>query len=605
MGGSLAQLPAAALAPAVESRLGPGSAKSLFLLAPFLAVLAADAAAARAAGLLGASRRACGWALLLAALGSPLAAYAASDFTEALQAAALGGLFVFALSSSADGAAGGEPARERRAAVAAGFCAGAALLLKSSLLLPAAFLLLPLVLPRGGSGRRLLAALAGSLLPAGAWLAFELARFGRPFASYGGESFSHPVWDGLWRLLAGPERGLLVFFPATVLAVAAVVSAAAAVAAARAPGTAAADRPRGEEGPGPSSRVALLATPLLAFLALLVPSAAWWAWHGAGGWGPRFLVPAVPLLAPLAALVLDRVPPAAARAFLGLSILLNLPPLLLHPAIVDVYVANCREPVPSERLLRTIPPLARHPAPGGPAGRFTVSPDNVLATVPSAAPHVVTPWLLRVSLTGDAADRARRLALPPWIEEAPQIVPRYLPVPPLLVDVLAPPPRLGFLGRSLLSPDAGPGASPAWTSALEDQVFRAFQLSRPETALHLATRLREVRPDGMSDALVLESLRLLGRGEEALRLFQGLPEERRTSPEVLLVRALFARATGDLGGAVQALAAAARSLPGTPAERAVTAGLPPAEWPSSLDALLRIDREGVVPGAPALGAVPP
>ena len=58
-------------------------------------------------------------------------------------------------------------------------------------------------------------------MPAAVWLWFELDRFGRPLASYGGEGFTHPFIDGAWRLLIGPNRGLLLYFPALALAVAA------------------------------------------------------------------------------------------------------------------------------------------------------------------------------------------------------------------------------------------------------------------------------------------------------------------------------------------------------------------------------------------------
>ena len=53
LGASVAQVPAALLAPLVERRLGPGTSQPLFLLAPFLAVLLAAGAAGSVARLAG------------------------------------------------------------------------------------------------------------------------------------------------------------------------------------------------------------------------------------------------------------------------------------------------------------------------------------------------------------------------------------------------------------------------------------------------------------------------------------------------------------------------------------------------------------------------
>ena len=104
------------------------------------------------------------------------------------------------------------------------------------------------------------------------WLAFEIVRFGRPFASYSGEPFSHALLDGLWRLTVGPNKGLFLYFPLSLLGVWGFVRLARARRA--------------------------LAFALAGFsVFLLVTTAAWWSWDGASGWGPRLLVPLVPLLA--------------------------------------------------------------------------------------------------------------------------------------------------------------------------------------------------------------------------------------------------------------------------------------------------------------------
>ena len=140
LGMSVAQVPAAALAPSFESAFGPGGSQSLFLLAPILFGLLAAGAAGRAARLLGAGERGQAIAVLLASLGSPLGGYFASDLSEPLQAACLAGAFVAALESRR------QETRRRSVAwaVVGGLCAGAAVLTKSNLVAVAPFALLPL-----------------------------------------------------------------------------------------------------------------------------------------------------------------------------------------------------------------------------------------------------------------------------------------------------------------------------------------------------------------------------------------------------------------------------------------------------------------------------
>ena len=82
----------------------------------------------------------------------------------------------------------------------------------------------------------------------------------------------------------------------------------------------------------------------LAAAAVWVPTAAmvaiaapYWGWHGMEGWGPRLIVPSVALLAPLAAVSLSRWPARWLWAFLALSVVLNLAPLIQHPTPVDKF----------------------------------------------------------------------------------------------------------------------------------------------------------------------------------------------------------------------------------------------------------------------------
>ena len=102
--------------------------------------------------------------------------------------------------------------------------------------------------------------------------------FGIHGAQYQGvtpaQGFSHPLGSGLYGLLLSPGRGLLLYVP---LVLPALVAA-----------------------PWAWRRSALVAGLCLGMLALrVVFYAKWFSWQGAWAWGPRFLVPAMPLLAPL------------------------------------------------------------------------------------------------------------------------------------------------------------------------------------------------------------------------------------------------------------------------------------------------------------------
>ena len=566
MGMSFAQVPASFAAPWVEKALGPGRSGPLFLLAPFCLALLAAWLSGRAARLLGAGDRGASLAILLTGLGSPLGSYAAWSFSETLQAAALAGAFAAALWA----ARSASPRAELGLALAAGLAAGTAILTKSSLLAAAPLCLLPLVVRKegGGIGRRLAAAVVGAAVPLGAWLAFEIVRFGSPLTSYGGEGFTHPLLDGLWRLVVGPNKGLVLYFPAFVVALAVVVRSLRAAAPPR----------QGD----PRSLAA--ASALLVFGSLLGTSAAWWSWHGMGGWGPRLLVPAVPILAAFAALGLEgRL--RLSRLVVAVSVLLNLPPLLVHPSLVETYMGNM-QPVPlgaGER--KEWPDLGLETGPGGEA---MAPPIDVLATVPTASGHVVYPWFFTLGFERDLSPLCRRLEAPPWISSRPDLGPRLIPVPPEIAREFVRPARWNFLGRSFLEePERSPHRNGGiYLEALADQVRRAHRTGRLERGLALAEKRSELARAGVDDPLVAESLRLLHRHEALLDLLARCgPLGNRVNPDTLVVAALLARDRGDEGAARKLLAWAASTgaFAGTPVERDLSAPL--AEWPPDLSSM--------------------
>ena len=205
MGMSLAQIPAAWMAPRIEARLGPGASQPLFLIVPLLCVCAAAAAAGWIALGLGLSAGGVAAAVLLTALGSPLGSYASLDLSEPLQSAALTLAVACALTMS-------HPNVTKRAALRCAFLAGPAADVAYSRN-PASG-----SPPRSrccrccegrarGARARILCALGGLAVPLAGWIHFEISRFGRLFASYGGEGFTHPLAGWILETARRSESG--------------------------------------------------------------------------------------------------------------------------------------------------------------------------------------------------------------------------------------------------------------------------------------------------------------------------------------------------------------------------------------------------------------
>ncbi|HEX6737433.1 MAG TPA: hypothetical protein VF310_04070 [Vicinamibacteria bacterium] len=563
MATSLLQVPAAWAAPRVEARLGPGRSQALFLLLPWLAVGVAAAAAGAIARRLGGGDLEVAAAVLLASLASPLGAYAQLEFSEPVQAAAL----ALALASAL--AAAQAPAPRAGLELAAGFCAGTAVLAKSSLAAVAPWTLLPLVVidpaARGRSGRALLRAAAGAAAPLACWAAFEQVRFGRLFGGYPDDRFTHPWWDGLWRLLAGPNRGLLLFWPALLLV---------------------AWNGRRHLAAMATPRARAFVGAALVFLAQLAVAAGYWGWHGMEGWGPRLVVAAIPLLAPFAAVGTGRV---ALGAAVALGALVNLPPLLQHPTPVATYVMNLAWPEVPDAEAGRYPFYATARSA---AGRPTVVPFAALEREPAAHPWRVYLWFWRTTQL-EGQPLADALARPPWIHARPDLVPAAA-WPPEVARQVAPPPRLGFLGRSL-----GGGGGPyarVYLEALLDQVVRAHQQGRITDALELSARRLRLDPDGEAGAWRLETLRRAGRASEAVGTLHALPVEARREPLVNVALALFDRDAGEERRARALLGSVASAFGDTPVARALQAPL--AEWPATLDEMTRAPRRDARVAAP-------
>ncbi|HEY3349488.1 MAG TPA: hypothetical protein VGM13_06930 [Thermoanaerobaculia bacterium] len=231
--------------------------------------------------------------------------------------------------------------------------------------------------------------------------------YGSFFATgYGDEMlrFTTPIGTGLFGLLLSPGRGLLLFAPVVVA---------------------------GVVGLRVAPRAALWLCAGAPLLHLLVV-ARWWSWEGGTAWGPRHLLPVLPLLAAPAALVAA----GAVRAAFVAGALVNLPGVLIAPGAWDGYAEALRPPAgvawPAAGPLRvsTIPSLA--PV----VGHAWLAARNV------GGVELSRPWLAGGVTEGGPPPDAAASVSPWWLRRAlglPAVSPM---VPRLLVRSAA-----GYLGR--------------------------------------------------------------------------------------------------------------------------------------------------------------
>ncbi|MBK9064252.1 MAG: hypothetical protein IPL89_13830 [Acidobacteria bacterium] len=550
MGPSLVRLPVAALGGPFENAFGLGASQTLFVLEQILLVLLAALSAGLLARACGADARAVRRAALAASLASPLWAYASSDWSEPLQAACVGGAFACAALAGAPGAR-----RPALLAAGAGALAGFALLSKSIFIVlpPVVFLVVVLESGKGARLRRALAFLAGAAPLGALWLALEIVRFGAPFASYGGERFSHPPLDGLWRLTVGPNKGLFVYFPLALLGVWGFVRLA---------------RTR-----------RVLGFALAGFSAfVLLTTAAWWSWDGTAGWGPRLLVPLVPLLAAAAALAAPALPAAAFAALFALGVAVNALGALQPDAVLTWYYATVKPRVLSEAEQRAFPSFALET---DTAGVVRLLPVHDVANHAALSPLTVNAWLLARRLAG--GDVLAALKTPPWRTDLPGQeagLPPEQAIPASALQFLTSPFRWPHLGMSLSRASAQTDTVLAWIDCLYDQALRAQDMERGDRAVAFAEELYRRVPGAQTAATLAEAYRIAGRRETLADFVGSLPPAQKATPEFGMVLALATRDTGNEAGARKILGQvlAARPKP----EYARLAAAPLAAWPATL-----------------------
>jgi hypothetical protein len=212
--------------------------------------------------------------ILAAGLASPLWMYGRVLFAESVLACALTAAAALILLPHPDPSP--HPSRlggSLFSFFAAGLIVGVGLLTRAAfaIYLPA---LLWLIARRSASRERWprLAAFGIGLIPFAAGVLWHNAlRFADPFQfGYAGESFTTPPWQGIAGLLISPGKAVFLYAPPLILSLIL--------------------WPR-------FRRVypALGEFLALAWIAALPFYGMWWAWDGGWSWGPRFLVPLIPL----------------------------------------------------------------------------------------------------------------------------------------------------------------------------------------------------------------------------------------------------------------------------------------------------------------------
>ena len=214
------------------------------------------------------------WIVLAAGLASPLWMYARVLFAEAVLACALTAAVAIVFLPPPEESP--RPLRLRDSPFrffGAGLIVGVGVLTRAAfaIYLPA---LIWLIWRRSTAHDRLprLAAFGIGLFPFAAGVLWHNAlRFGDPFQfGYAGESFSTPPWEGIPGLLISPGKGVFSYAPPLILSVIL--------------------WPRFRRAyPALGGFLALAWITALPFYGM------WWAWDGGWSWGPRFVVPLIPL----------------------------------------------------------------------------------------------------------------------------------------------------------------------------------------------------------------------------------------------------------------------------------------------------------------------
>jgi len=316
------------------------------------------------------------------AVASPLWLYARSDSSEALQSASLiGAVYLLLRNHRRPGAAD---------LLGCGTLLGVAIATKSlNVIVVPCFLAFALRRSATRKSRAVLCVVAPVAIAGVLLAAFNQARFGSPLETGYGLAprlFGHPLFDGAATQLFSMGHGLLIFCPTFLLLPLAA-------------------REMARRFPAESALLAAI------FATYLVAFSKWWAYWGMN-WGPRFLIPTVPLLA-LGLL------PLFGR---GSTTKVTLVAALLLGAIGQGIAATTSywdQVMPVWMLLA--PPQAVEP--GADPKMKDVGLWNHYVHQPALAPLRVASWWLRNASCQDAEIAVPPLSTPPWATHHPSTDP--------------------------------------------------------------------------------------------------------------------------------------------------------------------------------------
>jgi hypothetical protein len=281
------------------------------------------------------STRAAVFAALASVLATPFVVYVKTTFSEPLVSLML----VLALAAVVEPPADVPVCRRHRSSawrwLAAGGLLGFGFLVKPTVIAVApAFVGYALWSQRASSRWWALGALAGPLVVSiGLTGWYNAVRFGSPLQTgYWGIHFRLAPWVGLYGLLLSPGKGLLLFCPLVVLGMLGW-------------------RRLAVRWPGPAWLIAACA-------ALYVGEHAIYSqWTGGGGWGPRLIVPIIPLLVvPLGEWKGNesgaRARELAAALLVALSLVIQLPAVAVHwgRSAQAVYAESASEEEYKDRI---------------------------------------------------------------------------------------------------------------------------------------------------------------------------------------------------------------------------------------------------------------
>ncbi|MEE9543758.1 MAG: glycosyltransferase family 39 protein [Thermodesulfobacteriota bacterium] len=273
-------------------------------------------------------------------------------------------------------------------------------------------------------------------------------RFGSVFAlGYGEETmmFVNPLFQGISDLLINPNKGLLLFAPLMILLPYAVWR---------------------------FSKVFALESIIIAMLFIVnfIIYAKWWAWEGAASWGPRFLLPLVPLaIIPLAELTKKRAGIIIIAILAIGGFLVNLLGVVVNPVAFDNLVLNSTIGMEIE----TTRPKTDYIDIG--AG-LQVPPYVVSSEIAEFSAPLGHLWLMRTRHEGllngyGFTEKNQRFKNPPWKENFPNLLIPDIKDFPIEMGLRfkCPPP---LILAAFACPDKKP-TTPIYYNALMNQVSKA------------------------------------------------------------------------------------------------------------------------------------